>query len=151
MLSDGTPWRPLVHIEDICQAIECMLSAERDAIHNQVFSVGSTEQNYRVKEIAEVVADAFPGCELSFGSSDSDNRSYRVSFDKIANTFPQFTCRHDAASGATELRQVFESIKMSKDVFEARSFTRLKELKHLLATGQLSEELFWTGDLAVAN
>lgn len=151
MLSDGTPWRPLVHIEDICQAIECMLSADRQTVHNQVFNVGSTEQNYRVREIAEIVAEAFPGCELTFGSSDGDNRSYRVSFDKITNTFPQFRCKHDAASGAQELRQVFETIQMTPDVFEGRSFTRLKELKHLLSTGQLSDELYWSGDLAAAT
>ncbi|MCA9217285.1 MAG: SDR family oxidoreductase [Planctomycetales bacterium] len=148
MNSDGTPWRPLVHIEDICQAIETMLSADRDKVHNEVFNVGSTEQNYRVKEIAEIVAEAFPGCELTFGNSDGDNRSYRVSFDKIANAFPKFKCRHNAAAGAAELRQVFERIQMPAETFLGRSFTRLKELKHLLSTSQLSDELFWNSNLA---
>ncbi len=151
MLSDGTPWRPLVHIEDICQAIECMLSADRDKVHKEIFNVGSTEQNYRVREIAEIVAGAFPGCDLTFGNSDGDNRSYRVSFDKISNTFPNFACKHDAAAGAAELRQVFETIKMPTETFQGKSFTRLKELKHLLETNQLSDDLFWNGNLVDAQ
>ncbi len=77
MISDGTPWRPLVHALDICKAIACTLEAPRDIVHNQIFNVGDTANNYRVKEIAEIIADAFPGCQLSFGDSGSDNRSYR--------------------------------------------------------------------------
>jgi nucleoside-diphosphate-sugar epimerase len=83
MVSDGTPWRPLVHALDIAQAIVLTLQAPREAIHNQIFNVGETAHNYTIKEIAEVVAEVFPGCRLSFGEQGADNRSYRVSFDKI--------------------------------------------------------------------
>ena len=90
MTSDGSPWRPLVHILDIAQAIACCLEAPKDAIHNQIYNVGSTEQNYQVKEIATLVAQAFPGCELIFGTQGSDNRSYRASSKRFRKDCPAF-------------------------------------------------------------
>jgi nucleoside-diphosphate-sugar epimerase len=143
MTSDGTPWRPLVHVLDICEAIACVLEAPRDKTHAQIFNVGDTAQNYRVREIAEIVADAFPGCRLTFGKSDGDNRSYRVSFDKIHTLLPAFRCRRDAARGAQELHDVFSSIGMSRDTFEFRAYTRLKQLDHLVATRKVDDNLFW--------
>lgn len=143
MTSDGTPWRPLVHVRDICEAIACTLAAPRDVVHAEIFNVGKTAENYQVKEIAEIVAQVFPSCDLVFGANDGDNRSYRVSFDKIATRLPGFQCRHDVASGTRELHAVFERIQMSRDVFESRSYTRLKQIQHLCATGQLDEHFFW--------
>jgi nucleoside-diphosphate-sugar epimerase len=143
MISDGTPWRPLVHVLDICDAVACALDAPREIIHNQIFNVGDDAQNYRVREIAEIVAEVFPGCALSFGANPADNRSYRVSFDKINARLPGFRCRRDARTGARELRSVFEKINMSRDVFEFRAFTRLKQLEHLLATAQIDEKFYW--------
>jgi nucleoside-diphosphate-sugar epimerase len=144
MTSDGSPWRPLAHVRDICQAIAATLEAPRETVHNEVFNVGSTEENYRIREVAEIVSETFPGCELTIGTSDQDNRSYRVSFDKIHECLPDFRCEMDAEAGARELRGVFEWIDMSLELFEFRPFTRLKQLLHLLATEQISEELFWT-------
>ena len=143
MTSDGTPWRPLVHVLDICEAIACTLEAPREVVHNEVFNVGKTSENYQVREIAEIVAEVFPGCDLIFGTSDGDNRSYRVSFDKIATHLPGFQGRHDVASGAHELHAVFERIGMSRDIFESRAYTRLKQIQHLRATSQLDENFFW--------
>jgi nucleoside-diphosphate-sugar epimerase len=143
MTSDGTPWRPLVHLLDICQAAACALEAPRDAIHNEIFNVGDTRHNYRVREIAQIVAEAFPGCEMTLGTNDSDNRSYRVSFDKIAERLPGFACRYDAAAGAAQLREVFAKIKMSRELFESPPYTRLKMLQHLIATEQLDQRFFW--------
>lgn len=143
MVSDGTPWRPLVHILDIAQAVACALEAPREAIHNQVFNVGDSRYNYRVREIAEIVAEVFPGCELTFGRNDGDNRSYRVDFSKIATRLPGFACRYDAVAGARQLRAVFERIGMTREIFEAPPYTRLKMLRHLIATNQLDAELFW--------
>ena len=143
MISDGTPWRPLVHVLDICQAIGCVLEAPREVVHNQIFNVGDNAQNYRVREIGAVVAEAFPGCALSFGTNTADNRSYRVNFDKINSQLPGFRCRHDARSGARELRAVFERIKLTKEMFEFRAYTRLKQLEHLIRTQQIDEQLFW--------
>ena len=143
MLSDGTPWRPLVHGRDIAKAIVCALEAPRETVHAEVFNVGDTGHNYQVREVAEIVADVFPGCKLSFGDRGSDNRSYRVSFDKIAATLPGFACEWDARRGAEELRAVFERIGLTQELFESRLFTRLKMLKHLLATGQIDERFYW--------
>ena len=143
MTSDGTPWRPLVHILDISQAVACALEAPREAIHNQIFNVGDTEENYQVREIAQIVADTFPGCELSFGSSDGDNRSYRVSFDKINSQLPGFKCQRNVTIGAQQLREVFEKIDMSDEIFKHRGYTRLKQLEHLIRTCQIDQDFFW--------
>jgi nucleoside-diphosphate-sugar epimerase len=143
MTSDGTPWRPLVHVLDICEAIACTLEAPREVVHNEIFNVGITSENYQVREVAEIVSEVFPGCDLVFGTNDGDNRSYRVSFDKIAAHLPGFQCRRDVTLGARELHAVFERIGMSRDIFESRAYTRLKQIQHLCATSQLDEHFFW--------
>jgi nucleoside-diphosphate-sugar epimerase len=143
MTSDGTPWRPLVHVLDICAAIDCALQAPRAAVHNQIFNVGDTEHNYQVREIATIVAETFPGCALSLGTLDGDNRSYRVSFEKIRTQLPGFRCQYDARAGAAELRALFERIKLTDAIFTGRSYNRLKQLQHLIATEQLDQDLFW--------
>ena len=144
MTSDGTPWRPLVHALDIAKSIICVLEAPRDIVHNQVFNVGDTANNYQVKEIAEIVAETFPGCALSFGDNGSDNRSYRVSFEKINTQLPGFKCEWNARRGAEQLYKVFSQIDMTKEVFEARGFTRLKQLEYLIRTQQIDQDFFWS-------
>lgn len=144
MTSDGTPWRPLVHILDIADAIAAVLEASRDAVHQQIYNVGDTRQNYRVREIAEIVAEAFPGCTLTFGQGDQDNRSYRVAFDKIQNQLPGFRCRRDARIGAAQFREIFERIGMSAELFKAPPYTRLKMLQHLINTRQLDDDFYWS-------
>jgi nucleoside-diphosphate-sugar epimerase len=143
MTSDGTPWRPLVHILDIAEAISCVLAAPREIIHNQIYNVGDSRQNYRVREIAEIVAEAFPGCDLSFGNSDADNRSYRVDFTKINSQLPGFACSYDARAGAQQLRAVFERIGMTPEIFQAAPYTRLKMLQQLIRTEQIDGDFFW--------
>ena len=144
MISDGTPWRPLVHALDICKAVSCVLDAPRDAIHNEVFNVGATEQNYQVRDIAEIVAAVFPGCTLSLGALESDSRSYRVSFDKINSQLPGFSCEWNAERGARQLYDIFKRVDMTQDMFEYRGFTRLKQLEYLLRTEQIDANFFWT-------
>jgi nucleoside-diphosphate-sugar epimerase len=144
MTSDGTPWRPLIHIRDISGAVACALEAARSIVHNQIFNVGSTAENYQVREIARIVADAFPDCALTTGSKDGDNRSYRVNFDKIHSMLPGFACEWTAAAGAQELHRVFERISLSDDMFRFHAYTRLKQLEHLIRTGQIDGDLFWT-------
>jgi nucleoside-diphosphate-sugar epimerase len=143
MLSDGTPWRPLVHVRDICEAIACTLAASREAVHNQIFNVGDDKENYQVREIAEIVARVFPRCELRFGAPSADNRSYRVSFEKIHRSLPGFRCRRTALQGATELRQVFERIGMTRETFDRPAFTRLAQLQHLLDAGRTDDRFYW--------
>jgi nucleoside-diphosphate-sugar epimerase len=143
MTSDGQPWRPLVHVLDICDAIGCVLEAPREKVHNQIFNVGATSDNYRVKEIAEIVAETFTGCALSFGQHDADNRSYRVSFDKISNQLG-FKCKRNARIGAEQLYEVFKRIDMVPDIFNFRAFTRLKQIEYLIRTRQIDGKLFWS-------
>jgi nucleoside-diphosphate-sugar epimerase len=143
MTSNGTPWRPLVHALDIAKAILCVLEAPRDMIHNQIFNVGDTAHNYRVREIAEVIAETFPGCSLSFGTQGADNRSYRVSFEKINTQLPGFKCDWDIRRGAQQLYNLFQRIDLTRDVFEYRGFTRLKQLEYLIRTQQLDANFFW--------
>jgi nucleoside-diphosphate-sugar epimerase len=143
MVSDGTPWRPLVHVLDICEAVACVLQAPREAVAGETFNVGDDGQNYRVREIAEIVGEAFPGCRLSFGPSNGDLRSYRVSFAKIHEALAEFRCQRDARHGARELRTWFERLDLSREDFEFRAFTRLRQLEHLLGTGQIDRHLRW--------
>jgi nucleoside-diphosphate-sugar epimerase len=143
MISDGTPWRPLVHGLDIAQAIIAVLEAPVEAVHNEIFNVGDNAHNYRVREIAEIVAAAFPGCTLAFGSAGSDNRSYRAAFDKIRKHLPGFECAWDAKRGALQLSELFKRIDMTPETFEFRTFTRLKQLEYLIKTQQIDDHFFW--------
>jgi len=143
MNSDGSPWRPLVHVRDIADAFAAVLEAPAAVVHAQVFNVGSNQENYRVREIAELTAGAFPGAETSFGPGGHDGRSYRVSFDKLPQAIPSFKCLWTAATGAAELRDVFRDTQMTEDVLRFRAFTRLAQLKYLLETRQLDDELYW--------
>ncbi|MBV8378493.1 MAG: SDR family oxidoreductase [Verrucomicrobia bacterium] len=144
MISDGTPWRPIVHGLDISQSIIGALEAPFEAVANEVFNVGDTEHNYRVKEIAEIVGEVFPGCSVSFGPPSLDNRSYRVSFEKIRKHIPSFKCRWDARRGAEQLLALFRRVDMTEEVFQYRAFTRLKQLEYLIRTHQIDDNFFWT-------
>jgi nucleoside-diphosphate-sugar epimerase len=143
MTSNGLPWRPLVHVLDICEAMVCTLEAPEEAVHGEIFNVGDSRFNYRVKEIAQMVGTAFPGCEVVFGTNDQDSRSYRVSFDKIHAHLPAFQCTRDAAMGARQLFDLFSQLDMIRDDFEFRAYTRLKQLKYLLRTHKVDECLYW--------
>ena len=143
MTSDGSPWRPLVHLLDICEAVACVLDAPQDAIHNEIFNVGHDGDNFQVREIAQIVADVYPGCELSFGPAGGDNRSYRVSFAKIHAQLPGFKCSWDARKGAKQLHDVFQRIGLDAAGFDAKPFTRLKQLKYLQSSGQIDPQFFW--------
>jgi len=144
MISDGTPWRPLVHALDICKAIYCALEAPRDIIHNQIFNVGDTANNYRVKEVAEIIAKTFTGCQLTFGENGSDNRSYRVDFEKINKNLPGFKCDWNAERGAEQLFNLFQQIDLTSEDFLSRGFTRLKQLEYLIRTQQIDQDFFWS-------
>lgn len=149
MTSDGQPWRPITHVEDICEAMLCALKAPKDAVAGEAFNVGADSENYRIREIAEIVAKTFPGCELTVGESGGDTRSYRVSFAKIREHMPEFRTSWTAERGARQLRAVFERIGLTSDMFEAQPFTRLRELRHLRETGQIDPTLYWTRPVEV--
>lgn len=150
MNSDGSPWRPLVHVLDIAEAFALVLDAPLDTVHNQILNVGCDGENYRVREIAAIVAAAFDDCAVTLGPSTADGRSYRVSFEKITRLLPGFCCRWTARDGAAQLREVFERIRLTPERFHFRAFTRLAQLTHLRASGALDEQLFWRVEPAAA-
>lgn len=144
LLSDGSPWRPLVHALDMCQAVHLSLTAPGAAVRGQIYNVGSNEQNYRVIDIARIVAAEFPGCELIVGAPSADNRSYRVNFDKIRRVLPEFDCKWTAETGARQMHELFRSIAMTEEDFRAPPYTRLKMLMKHRQSGLLNDKLFWT-------
>lgn len=143
MLSDGTPWRPLVHILDVCEAFACVLEAPVETVNNEVFNVGNSQGNYQIREVAEIVASVFTGCTTSFGNSDGDTRSYRVDFTKINTKLPGYKSTRTVLDGVKELKEIFDTIKLTPELFKFRAFTRLSELDHLLATKQITDDLFF--------
>jgi len=144
MVSDGSPWRPVVHVDDICRAIQLSLAAPQEAIHGKVFNVGQNSDNYRIREIAQIIASEFPGCEVTMGPSGGDTRSYRVNFERIHRELPGFSCQYTPRDGARQLRQLFERIQMSPETYQFRAFTRLKQLKYLQSTRQVDADFYWT-------
>lgn len=150
MESDGTPWRPLVHVLDVCNAIRCALEAPRGVVHGQVLNVGDIDANFQIREIAEIVGRVFPDCEVTVGKRGSDRRSYRVSFAKIHELLPAFACDWTPELGARQLLEIFSAIDLSEDDFRSRAFTRLKQIEYLIRTGQIDETFFWR-PLAVAS
>lgn len=136
--SDGTPWRPIVHIEDISRAFIAGLEASREAVHNEAFNVGRTNHNYRIRDIAEIVAEVVPGCRLEFAAdAGPDKRSYRVSFDKIALALPGFKPQWDARRGAEQLYEAYRKSNVTLEEFEGPRFQRIGHIKHLMANGLL--------------
>ncbi len=142
MTSDGTPWRPMVHALDICKAIRQVLQAPVEKVSGQAFNVGSYDNNYTVRQIAQTVAAEFPGCEVSFGPPGQDNRSYKVRFDKIESTLG-YSCDWDLAAGARQLHEVFQLVGLDAPTFYGRGHTRLKQIQYLVETGQVDAQLFW--------
>jgi nucleoside-diphosphate-sugar epimerase len=141
--SNGEPWRPLIHVLDLANAVTCAIDAPKQAIHAQIFNVGSNSLNFRIKEIATLVSNEFNKCETTFGDSNSDNRSYKVNFNKIYLHLPNFSCKLDIQQGVQQFHKLFQQIEMTQSEFENRAFTRLKQLNYLIQTNQIDNQLFW--------
>ncbi|MDE8350056.1 MAG: SDR family oxidoreductase [Acidocella sp.] len=140
--SDGTPWRPIVHIRDISAAFIAALAVDAAVVRGQAFNVGRTSQNYKVREIAEAVAATVPGCELQIAEgAGPDKRSYRVNFDKIAKALPGFQPEWDVKRGAEELYQSFMAAGLNADDFNGIRYKRTGNVKALLASGKLDADL----------
>jgi nucleoside-diphosphate-sugar epimerase len=147
--SDGSPWRPIVHIEDIARAFLAVLRAVPDKVAGQAFNVGRTDQNYRILDIAEAVAGVVPGCRIEMApDAGPDRRSYRVSFDKIANTLPDFAPRWDVGQGARQLYESYVAAGLTLGDFEGSRYQRTGHIKQLLAEGALDNQLRRAAGLA---
>ena len=140
--SDGTPWRPIVHIEDISRAFIAALEAPADQVLNEAFNVGQTAHNYRIRDLAEIVAGVVPNCTVEFADDASpDKRSYRVSFEKIRRRLPAFKPQWDARLGAEQLYKAYRSSELTLDEFEGPRYQRIGHINKLLAEGILDPEL----------
>jgi nucleoside-diphosphate-sugar epimerase len=142
MQSDGTPWRPLVHIGDIIQAFVATLAAPREAIHNQAFNIGRTSENYQIRQVAQLVAEVVPNCELSFASGASaDIRDYRVSFAKAETKLPGFKPRWTVRAGIEELYDAYKRAGLTKEIWQGSRYYRLKTVRSLQERGILDMQL----------
>lgn len=141
---DGTPWRPLVHVEDVARAFVAVLAAPAAAVHNEAFIVGREHESYRVRDIAEVVRQTVPGCHIEYASNPSpDKRCCRVDFGKIARALPGFTPRWDIRRGAEELYQAFKAQQLTAQDLEGARYKRIDTIRHLLASARLTNDLRW--------
>ena len=143
--SDGTPWRPIVHVEDITRAFLAALSAPREAIHAQAFNVARPAENYRIRELAEIVGETVPGCTIEFaGDASPDARNYRVDASKIASVLPGFTPVWTARQGAQQLHEAFKEVGITLDEFEGWKYRRIGQIRQLMESGRLGPDLRWT-------
>ena len=144
--SDGTPWRPLVHIEDISRAFLAMLEAPRELVHDEAFNVGRPQDNVQVRDIAEIVCDALPGSTVSLADgAGPDLRNYRVDFSKLAATFPELSLQWTVQEGVGELVAAYTKYGLTYDDFRSSRFVRLRRIRELMAAGQVDEMLRWPG------
>lgn len=143
--SDGTPWRPIVHIRDIIAAVIAALDAPRAAVHNQVFNVGLNAENFRISELAEIVAAVVPGCQIEYAPGGGpDLRCYRVSFDKIGRDLPSFQPAWNARKGAQELYDAYRNLGLTRADIEQGRYIRIREILRLQQAGLLDKSLRWT-------
>ena len=150
--SDGTPWRPIVHIEDISRAFLAVLEAPLDLVHNEAFNVGRSEDNYRIRELADIVKETVPGTEIEYAAdAGPDKRCYRVNCSKIRRVLPSFEPVWNARKGAEELYSTYKGISLKVDDFEGVKYKRIAHIRHLIAEGQLDNTLRWTGKKVSAD
>ena len=142
--SDGTPWRPIVHIRDIMAAAVAVLDAPREIVHNQVFNVGRNDENFRVSEIAEIVAEVVPDSKIDYAPGGGpDLRCYRVSFDKMTRLVPAFRPQWTARQGAQELHDAYRKEGLTLADIEKGRYVRISEIRRQQSAAQLDSELYW--------
>lgn len=145
IMSDGSPWRPLVHVADISRAIIAVLAAPADTVCDQGYNIGIDSENYQVRDIAEFVRATVPGAEVTYaGGNNPDPRSYRVSFRKYATAFPDYPLTWTVAAGARELYEAYRAHGLTEAEFQGRRYIRLKQIKHLIDTKAVDDTLRWT-------
>jgi len=150
--SDGTPWRPIVHIEDISRAFIAVLHAPREVVHNQAFNVGRNDDNYRIRELAEIVEETVPGCSIEYAQdAGPDKRCYRVDCSKIVRTLPEFKPQWNARKGAQELYAAYQNVGLTLEDFEGARYKRIAHIQQLLSSDRLDETLRWQTEALVPS
>jgi nucleoside-diphosphate-sugar epimerase len=145
--SDGTPWRPIIHVEDISHAFSVILRAPREVVHNQAFNVGSTSENYQIRDLADIVQETVPGCRIDYAEDGGpDKRCYRVDFTKISRLLPQFQPKWTAREGAKQLYKAYLKYGLRLQDFEGPRYNRIDQIKQLLASDRLDSRLYWKMD-----
>jgi nucleoside-diphosphate-sugar epimerase len=148
--SDGTPWRPIVHIEDISRAFIAVLNAPRDLVHRQAFNVGSTEENYQIRDLADLVHEIVPNCKIEYAKDGGpDKRCYRVDFSKVTNTLPSFKAQWNARKGAVQLYEAIQRVGLRLEDFEGPRYMRISHIQKLISKGCLDTNLRWREKVAV--
>jgi len=143
--SDGTPWRPITHIRDIIAAVVAVLDAPREIVHNQTFNVGRSEENYQIRELAEIVAETVPGCRIEYAPGGGpDKRCYRVTCEKITSILPNFRPAWTARKGAGELYEAFRAVGLTTEDTQRGRYIRIAEIHRLQKGGQLDNSLRWS-------
>jgi nucleoside-diphosphate-sugar epimerase len=149
--SDGTPWRPIVHVRDIVGAMLCVLEAPKEAVHNSTFNVGQTEENYRISELAEIVAQTVPGSHVEYAANGGpDKRCYRVNCDKVRQALPGFRPQWTARTGAQELYESYRANRLTSEDFEGGRYFRINHIQRLLERGKLDGSLHWKTEPAAS-
>lgn len=149
--SDGTPWRPITHIRDIIAAAVAVLEAPRELIHNETFNVGRTEENYRIRELADIVAEVVPDCHVEYAPGGGpDKRCYRVTCDKIKRVLPNFRPAWTARKGAQELYDAYRAVGLAPREMETGRYVRINQIQRLQKAGQLDNSLRWSHQSAAA-
>ena len=142
--SDGTPWRPIVHIEDISRAFIAVLHSPRETIHNQAFNIGKNNENYQISDLAGFVNKTVPGCSIEFDKdAGPDKRSYRVDFRKYEKNFPGYKLQWDGNIGTQNIYQAYQKYGLKKEEYEGEKYKRIEHIKYLLRTGHLDSTLRW--------
>jgi nucleoside-diphosphate-sugar epimerase len=143
--SDGTPWRPIVHVDDIAQAYAVLLEAPRETVFNTAFNIGTTTENYQIRDLAAIVQETIPGCTIDFAEDASpDKRCYRVDCNKIARSIPGFKPQWTARRGAQELYEAYQKVGLTLDDFEGPKFKRIAHIKQLINQDRLQHDLRWS-------
>lgn len=146
--SDGTPWRPLVHVEDICRALMAVLQAPREPVHNQAFNVGRTEENYQIRDVASMVEEIVPGSRVKYAEGGGpDLRCYRVNCEKISRTLPEFRPQWTVRRGIEQLYKCYQMHNLTLDEFVGTRYTRIKHIKRLQGEGRIDASLRWRDSL----
>jgi nucleoside-diphosphate-sugar epimerase len=150
--SDGTPWRPLVHVEDIAGAVLATLDAPRELVHNEAFNVGANSENYRIREVADMVAEVVPGARATFAEGGGpDKRSYRVDCSKITRVLPDFEPRWTVRRGIEQLYEAYSRHGLTYEEFTGTNYLRIKRVQELQEAGSLDGDLRWQVPLAAAG
>jgi nucleoside-diphosphate-sugar epimerase len=144
LTSDGTPWRPFVHVRDIAKAIRCCLAAPHGSMQSEVFNVGDSRTNHQIRDVCKIIGRIVPDCAVVLGELGGDQRNYRVDFTKINTLLPGYSSDWTVELGVAEMYRIFQAIGLTSETLSHRLYRRLEQITHLIDSGLIDRNLFWT-------